>query len=1514
MGKLQFDVNNQVEQPTIVLCENNYKKIGNLNSVTDIVYKDNMNAANSLSFTVHKHRDNNELCSLWDKITDFRIVWIPEFNEYFQISVSINETDEIIKNVTATALCEAELSQINIYNLDINSDNDIKFNNYERTSFYNPDNTSLSLLHRILSKVPHYKIKHVDSTLKNEKRTISADGTSVYDLLTGDVTTEFDCLFEFDSTDRGVSVYDLLNYCPKCNKRFEDNICPDCGNSSQLIKGYGQDTTIFINRDNLAQEITLDSNENEVKNCLKIIAGDDVMSSAVKDVSPNGSEYIMYFSEADYKNMYGGLAKKLQNYDRTLKDNEKQYTQILTDLYNAYDNKAYLTSTMMPDISHEVGTAADQIAKLTSATLSPVAVKDVSITSVYTVTNAVLGMAKCLVDTTNFKITIEDGSTLRNQTWHGRFTIASYVKDDDGNPKDTATSNEIAVMVNDDLQTYIEQKVKRSIQKEGSDDLSDLFKIEDDDKFKSTLNLYCLKRLESFLAAYDTCLQVLNEANCGMSNSPFYEKLYLPYYNRRNYIEDEYNERAKQIEAIATNIDNLEWEKQTIQKMLNLRTYLGESDYLSYLTYLREDKYENSNYISDGLTNEEVIEQAKQLREKALKELKKSAEMKYTITATLSNLLALKEFEPIINYFEVGNYIRMQIDETIYKMRLLSYEITFSEDNIQTINVEFSDVINAKNNALVIKQILDQAKSISSSFPSVVNQMNKNTENAALAPSWVENGLNLTNLKIVSAADNQNMVVDEHGLWMRMYDDITCTFSPCQAKFQNNGFYLTKNNWKTLEVGVGEFVYVDPSTKEEIQEYGIIAKKIIGKQILGEDRFGIYNANNTMEFSDNGLFITTNGDDAKNSNAFTIQKQYTKATGNVYEKQLYIDENGNVTLAGSAKIKWENVNSPEITDIAGLDGYLEQLDGRIQTFSQENDPSLDWTTPSLKKEHIGDIWFDTKNSVTRRWTGEKWEATTDSELSELAKSKAQIFTITPKPPYYIGDLWVQGQNGDILKCKQTRMTGNYVDADWEVASKYTDDSSLNSFISGDYKEYIEDTKNQLDKKTQTWYQADDPAADWKDDDTKKEHIGDLWYNISSTSKQTFVYTSSYAWKEMEVSKEVFDTIDGKASIYVSKPNNYKAKDLWILDVDNADGKNGTYPRYKQGTILVSTKDNTRYSASDWIEKVRYTDDTKANSAYELAESAKNLGNTLQKCLGFTTEISSNYVISPFIGGGYLQISSDNTGKVIIDPLGLVQQSHIFAIYNKSGDVVMGVDTSGNGTFAGDVTTKNIIATGGNIGGFIVDENGLFNVTDNVGCGMQKFGHGSAFWAGAGGIGNGGQNAEFKVYHDGSLIATKATIQGNITATSGNIGGFVISTTGINSADNKVGINTTAGWGVYAGDMVAGTDRHIFCVGLDGALYAENANIVGNITANSGRIGNWHIVDGNLRYVADENEQAYLTPTEFLLSRKEGANLHAYVGQIYMQNDSQSRSISIDCNEGVIALGGDWSTPWGDIED
>ena len=106
------------------------------------------------------------------------------------------------------------------------------------------------------------------------------------------------------------------------------------------------------------------------------------------------------------------------------------------------------------------------------------------------------------------------------------------------------------------------------------------------------------------------------------------------------------------------------------------------------------------------------------------------------------------------------------------------------------------------------------------------------------------------------------------------------------------------------------------------------------------------------------------------------------------------------------------------------------------------------------------------------------------------------------------------------------------------------------------------------------------------------------------------------------------------------------------------------------------------------------------------------------------------------------------------------------------------------------------------------------------------------------------------------------------------------------------------------------------INLNGAVTAnQNFKIGsdGSMEALSGLIGEWQIFDGYLRYVLGENAQALLKPDELLISRSAGANFHAYPGLLYMQSDDGERSISIDCNDGRINLGGSWTTPWGDIE-
>lgn len=106
------------------------------------------------------------------------------------------------------------------------------------------------------------------------------------------------------------------------------------------------------------------------------------------------------------------------------------------------------------------------------------------------------------------------------------------------------------------------------------------------------------------------------------------------------------------------------------------------------------------------------------------------------------------------------------------------------------------------------------------------------------------------------------------------------------------------------------------------------------------------------------------------------------------------------------------------------------------------------------------------------------------------------------------------------------------------------------------------------------------------------------------------------------------------------------------------------------------------------------------------------------------------------------------------------------------------------------------------------------------------------------------------------------------------------------------------------------------INLNGAVTANQnfkIGLDGSMEALSGLIGEWQIFDGYLRYVLGENAQALLKPDELLISRSAGANFHAYPGLLYMQSDDGERSISIDCNDGSINLGGSWTTPLGDIE-
>lgn len=278
-----------------------------------------------------------------------------------------------------------------------------------------------------------------------------------------------------------------------------------------------------------------------------------------------------------------------------------------------------------------------------------------------------------------------------------------------------------------------------------------------------------------------------------------------------------------------------------------------------------------------------------------------------------------------------------------------------------------------------------------------------------------------------------------------------------------------------------------------------------------------------------------------------------------------------------------------------------QADQKADTWYQSTDPSINWSEDE-KSEHKGDLWYNTSEEKTYIYNGTSWQETKSNppdEVFDTINGKAQIFIAQPVTPYDVGDVWFTGTS--IMVCNTARTSGNFNSADWQKKDNYTDDSALYEFIEGDYQSTIENLQEQADQKAETWYQATDPSASWSTAD-KAKHKGDLWYN--TTEQKTYIYNGS-AWEEAKSNPpdEVFDTIDGKAQIYVNTPvPPYNVGDLW----------------FNSSTSDIMTCINARstgsYTASDWQKRNKYTDDSYAeevagdlsNFADQVVENLENM--------------------------------------------------------------------------------------------------------------------------------------------------------------------------------------------------------------------------------------------------------------------------------------------------------------------
>lgn len=495
-----------------------------------------------------------------------------------------------------------------------------------------------------------------------------------------------------------------------------------------------------------------------------------------------------------------------------------------------------------------------------------------------------------------------------------------------------------------------------------------------------------------------------------------------------------------------------------------------------------------------------------------------------------------------------------------------------------------------------------------------------------------------------------------------------------------------------------------------------------------------------------------------------------------------IDKDGNTTFlvdvttgrviinADSVQIKGKDVNAiakekaeTEVNNFISntyttdINNLQSQIDGQIETFFYDYEPTLQnipasgWTTNEERKKHEGDLFYWKSKGYAYRFMQDgatwKWQLVQDTDITlalasaekaqDTANHKRRVFVVQPEPPYDIGDLWTQGSNGDLMRCRVARASGSYSVDDWEKASKYTDDSSLDLFINGVFKDSLNSLKTQIDGKIETWYQSSDPSLDWtrveekpwididgnKILDTsgneivliweseKVEHEGDLWHNTSDNTQ--WIYKSGI-WQPQSIPDELLDKIDGKSSVYMvqPKPPYYKG-DLWVTT--NSEGK----ASLKTSTVNRVGGD---FDASDWID-FKYADKDDIKNAIDNYDTSLGQDEVFNKLTKGGTEqgiyiqdgkvyINAKYILAGLLAGeringrGLKVIDDDKNVTLEIDSKGnVILAPKTFSLQGKTVKEI--ADSSASTAVSGQTQADifNKLTNGGKAQGIYLDENG-----------------------------------------------------------------------------------------------------------------------------------------------------------------------------------------------------------------
>ena len=362
--------------------------------------------------------------------------------------------------------------------------------------------------------------------------------------------------------------------------------------------------------------------------------------------------------------------------------------------------------------------------------------------------------------------------------------------------------------------------------------------------------------------------------------------------------------------------------------------YFTEGELIRLSPFMREDEYNDSNFILTGYESEEEQMSIKRdLLEEAKKELKKISQPKLSFSVTMANIMAIPEFACLKEQFKLGNFVRVKIrDGYVKRARLLEVHVNF--EDFSDFSCQFGDLVTTKDEISKTADLLQQAVQAGKTVASSSSKWQKGADKATALDKAISEGLKDAALSVASST-GQSIVWNERGiLGRKLIEGSESAYEDEQFMLTNNKLVFTTDSWQTSQGVFGEFE-VDGQ-----RYYGVLASAVVGGYIEGATlKGGTLNINDKFIVEEDGTVTMTN---AKIDN-YINSSEFADVTGKMMYRTEVISSGTTIfsskdqsTILSCIVYSWDTPVTKDIADSAF--NWKRSSDNKNDDIAWNNDP------------------------------------------------------------------------------------------------------------------------------------------------------------------------------------------------------------------------------------------------------------------------------------------------------------------------------------------------------------------------------------------------------------------------------------------------------------------------------------------------------------------------------------------------------------------------------------------------